>query len=292
MGDFYRYLTQSRRDLKWGLVLTVAGYTKVPPQSTYPPLEHPAGYQFSIQHQRVLSEYQIIYIIQGSGTFESQHLGAKQIGPGTVFMLYPGEWHRYYPHDETGWTEYYLGFKGNYVDNLVKEGFIGVDQALVEIGFNDSMVNLFEEAFELVEHEHSGYQQNASGIVVNMLGKIVFHSKNRNIEDFTEQLIQKTKMLFRQAIRTDIDWQELCKKLGVSYSKFRKIFKNYVGMPPGQYFMQLKISKAKELLLQTNMPLKRMAEYLGFQDQYYFNSVFKQKTGISPGQFRKTHSMN
>lgn len=38
---------------------------------------------------------------------------------GTVISLFPGEWHSYHPDDETGWDEYWVGFKGAYIDDRV-----------------------------------------------------------------------------------------------------------------------------------------------------------------------------
>jgi AraC-like DNA-binding protein len=292
MDGFYNYLTQSSRDLDWGVALTAAGYTEIPPQTTYPPMEHPAGYQFSIQHQRVISEYQVFYITEGNGVFESEHQEQLKIGPGTIFLLFPGEWHRYYPNEATGWTEYYLGFKGSYVDDLVSKNFFNVKQSVFEFGNDGSVINIFKEVFMLIKAEKSAYQQYAGGLVINLLGKMIFNAHNRNVEPTTEQLIEKSKQLLLAQVSSEVNWNLFCKELGISYSKFRKIFKGYVGMPPGQYLLQLKVSKARELLLQSNMPLKKIAESLGFRDQYYFNSLFKQKTGLSPGLYRKTYSLS
>ena len=291
MDGFYKYLTQSSRDLNWGVALTVAGYSVIEPGTQYPPMEHPAGFQFTIQQRRVISEYQLIYITQGEGTFESQHFLSAPVIPGTIFLLFPGEWHRYFPNSNQGWTEYYLGFRGDYIDNLVKQNFLNVEKPLFDIGIKDSILQLFAETFELVKEERSGYQQIASSNLINILGKTLFHSSNNYFDKETEDLVRESRQLLAEQVSGDVDWDKLSNSLGISYSKFRKTFKSYAGMPPGQYLLQLKVSKARELLLQTNMPLKTIADTLGFRDQYYFNSLFRQKTGLSPGLYRKTYTL-
>ena len=121
---------------------------------------------------------------------------------------------------------------------------------------------------------------------------MVFYSKNNRFDETTKELVLKSKLLLADQVSGEINWEELSSSLGISYSKFRKTFKGYVGMPPGQYLLQLKVSKAREMLLQTNMPLKKIADTLGFRDQYYFNSLFRQKTGLSPGLYRKTYTLS
>jgi AraC-like DNA-binding protein len=58
-------------------------------------------------------------------------------------------------------------------------------------------------------------------------------------------------------------------------------------MTPYQYYMQLKIKKAAELLEQKDASIKEVAYSLGFEDQYYFSRFFKKKTGVAPSAWRK-----
>ena len=76
--------------------------------------------------------------------------------------------------------------------------------------------------------------------------------------------------------------------LGVSYSRMRKVFKEYTGHSPHQYYLEMKINKAKELLLTKNSTIKQVAIDLSFENQYYFSRLFKKKTGLSPSQWKST----
>ncbi|UZN00897.1 helix-turn-helix transcriptional regulator [Lysinibacillus sp. MHQ-1] len=51
----------------------------------------------------------------------------------------------------------------------------------------------------------------------------------------------------------------------------------------------LRLTNAKELLLQTNVPLKEIAQRVGFDDEYYFNRRFRQVIGIPPKQFARQY---
>jgi AraC-like DNA-binding protein len=63
--------------------------------------------------------------------------------------------------------------------------------------------------------------------------------------------------------------------------------KNFTGISPRQYFLQLKVMRARELLITTDQSIKEISYQLGFDSIYYFSRFFKQKTGMSPSEFRK-----
>ena len=79
----------------------------------------------------------------------------------------------------------------------------------------------------------------------------------------------------------DIDPEELAMKLGISYSWFRKVFKEYTGYAPAKYFQELKLRKAKQLLIESSMSVKEICYELNYTSTEHFFSVFKS-VPISP----------
>jgi AraC-like DNA-binding protein len=72
----------------------------------------------------------------------------------------------------------------------------------------------------------------------------------------------------------------------MSYSKFRKLFKESTGESPNQYHLNLRLDKAKELLHTTNLNVTEVAYNLGFESVFYFSKLFKKKNGVSPKSYR------
>jgi len=64
------------------------------------------------------------------------------------------------------------------------------------------------------------------------------------------------------------------------------MFKNYTGLSPNQYHMQLKIKKAKELIM-NKKSIKEISNYLGFETAQYFSRLYKKKVSTSPMHLRK-----
>ncbi len=78
---------------------------------------------------------------------------------------------------------------------------------------------------------------------------------------------------------------ELSDVCGVSPEYFRALFKKNFGISPVKYINELRISRAKELLLSGMYSVTNAAEMSGFSDMSYFSREFKKKTGVSPSKF-------
>jgi AraC-like DNA-binding protein len=288
--NFFNYPTHSEYDKEWGVVLSAYGQTIVAPNSHYPPLQHPKSHEFSVKRLRRITEYQIVYITNGEGHFKCENGINCGIKAGTIFLLFPGVLHQYYPNKHTGWTEYYVGIKGHFVDSIFNNGFILAEKPILEIGIHEELVQLYNEIFEVLEKGMMGCQQTAAGMVWHLLSKVLFLEKNKLISTSIERLIKSVKIYASEKIAEKIDWRQVSSEHGVSYSKLRKEFKAYVGMSPGQFHLQLRINQAKLMLAQTIEPIKYISDSLGFQNEYYFNFFFKKKTGIAPGIYRNLSS--
>ena len=289
MKRFYQYLPVSPEDEKWGLCILNVGYGTILLSTTYPSPDHPPSYYFNWEKGRVLSEYQMIYITHGEGVFESQASGEQRIKEGSIVMLFPDEWHRYKPDVQTGWNEYWVGFKGTIADQLVMNNFFNRQKPVIHIGFREEIITLFDDISQRTKTELTGYQPLIAGEVLHLLGFVHAISKENALshqKDYAAQLVSKARVIFRENTETSITPEQVAGELRVSYSLFRKTFKKYTGISPGQYLIQLKIEKAKLLLSFPHKLIKEVAYELGFDSCFYFSKLFKEKTGLSPAKYR------
>jgi len=285
-SNFKKYVVISELDHKWGFIVNDAGHTVYPKDSDYPKKGHPGIHMFSWKTGRILNEFQIVFISKGKGRFESKSAGKLKINEGDAFLLFPGEWHRYKPLKKTGWTEYWVGFAGEIVNLIVKEYFFKKENPIANKFGNQLVTKLFKTVHQLIEEEPFGFQRTASGICIQLLAE--FCNSQLGVGLIEKSPISRAKYIMNEKIDEEIDFKILANNLGISYSKFRSDFKRQTGLPPLQYFLFLKIEKAKDLLIHTDISSKQIAYDLGFESDSYFCRLFKKKMNLTPKEFRLT----
>ncbi len=89
-------------------------------------------------------------------------------------------------------------------------------------------------------------------------------------------------------ISDPIRTQEIAEHLYLSRSYLSTLFKQQYGKNLNDYIHEIKIGKAKELLQDHSKSIILISDYLGYSSSSHFNRVFKDITGISPREYRKT----
>ena len=287
LGIEFKYLIVNDMDRKFGLWVNTVGQQSIPPDSPYPLKDHPSGYYFNADKGRILREYQLVYITRGRGLFSSDSTPEKQVCKGRLMVLFPGQWHTYRPLLQTGWNEYYIGFEGPIIDTIVRDSFLSKERQILEVGLNEELVSLFTRALEVAAADKISTQQYLSGIVLHMVGMILSISKNKVFEmSDVDQKIEQAKIIMNENVFRNVDPEELAMRLNISYSWFRKVFKDYTGYAPAKYLQELKLRKAKHLLVSTSQSVKEISFLLGYQSTEYFFSFFKKHTGLTPLEYR------
>ncbi|MCK5136720.1 MAG: AraC family transcriptional regulator [Bacteroidales bacterium] len=288
MEEFFKYVNPGQEDKDWGLFLNCAGKAAIKPGVIYPSTTHPSGYYFTYEKGRILNEYQIVYITDGEGIYENQG-GKFKITPGSLIFTKPGQWHRYKPRKSIGWVEHYVGFSGYIVHQMYGRPWFTQKNSVVDVGYREEIIDTFYKIFNYVIEEKPGYQQIAAGMIMKMLGFIVSFDKQRDFSGKrVEKIIQNACFTIRESVESEINFQSFAENNNIGYSYFRKMFKKYTGIPPVQYHLELKILRAKEMLLYTEKSIKEISYELGFQSIYYFSRIFKNKIGVSPSEIRKS----
>ena len=283
-----KYLLANERDALWGLTVCTVGYEEIAPGDSYPTRGHADGYYFELNRGRVLNEYQLLYITEGEGIFHSATVKEAEIHEGDLFLLFPGEWHSYHPLPQTGWKSYWIGFKGRNMDDRVRAGFLSPQKPIYHVGFSDTIVRLYKNAYDAAIEEAAYSQQLMAGFVNLLIG--MMYSKERNIQLSRNQvhvdMISRARLRIREALESNLTIQQVAEELGVSYSNFRKLFKEHTGISPAIYQQDLRLQRAKELLSTTNLSIKEIAYRLNFESPDYFSAKFKIKTGRRPTELR------
>jgi len=105
-----------------------------------------------------------------------------------------------------------------------------------------------------------------------------------------DELIAKAAMFIHQyAGQTNINVSELSKKIGLSYSSFRQRFRKAMGQSAKEAIIQIRVAKAKEFLLESQINIQEISYQMEFSSPEDFSRFFTTHCGISPSKYRKKH---
>ncbi len=76
---------------------------------------------------------------------------------------------------------------------------------------------------------------------------------------------------------------------GINVRYISRLFKRFGDVTPHEYIMRLKLNKAASILLTSSLPISKVTQIVGFEDQFHFSRNFKKFHGLSPRQYRDAH---
>ncbi len=103
-----------------------------------------------------------------------------------------------------------------------------------------------------------------------------------------KQLISNQAILYMEEyLKNQITATDIARALNISYRSLARIFKQETGVSVIEKLNELRINKAQKLLTETDLPISKIAESVGFENIYYFSNTFKKYVRTSPKQFRE-----
>jgi len=101
-----------------------------------------------------------------------------------------------------------------------------------------------------------------------------------------DELIAEIQFWLRTHLNTELTLTEIAKLFGLSQRSFTRRFKAATGVRATQYWQQLRIETAKELLASSNLTIQEIADQVGYQDQGHLTRLFKQDLSLTPTAYR------
>lgn len=229
----------------------------------------------------------LIYCSDGNGTVRIKNENYS-LTPSTFIFIPKGVTHNYAADEKNPWTIYWVHFSGKISSSLIESFRKSSNSLKGSIDFQESRINLFEDIYSNLE---MGYSNNnlcyANLCLQFFLSSFIFNDNYNYVEKKQSRDIITYSIKYMQQ-NTDkiISLQSIAKTANLSVSHFTNLFKKKTGFPPIEYFNHIKIQKACQYLLFTDLRVKEIADKLGIEDQYYFSRMFTKLMGISPINYR------
>ena len=131
----------------------------------------------------MLNAYQLVYITEGRGYFESATSHRKlSIEGGCILVLFPGVWHRYLPDPKTGWTENWIECSGRAFDRARAAKLLRPERPIVRVGLLPELLQCFEHCHSLAQRRSAESQAMLSTLGLHMLSILqAAHRLHRNV---------------------------------------------------------------------------------------------------------------
>ncbi len=100
--------------------------------------------------------------------------------------------------------------------------------------------------------------------------------------------VRRAKEMLMAHLDAEITLEELADACELSRSHFARAFRTTTGRPPHRWLVEQRIERAKDMLLETDLPLAEIADICGFSDQSHFTRVFGGALGLAPGEWRRS----
>jgi AraC-like DNA-binding protein len=295
--NFHRYLPIHEQNIRWGLYLTGVGFCSVGPNAPYPPAGHPDVYNFKWETGRVLPEYQVLLIAEGSGIFESTKTEKTTVKTGDILLLFPGVWHRYRP-DPSGWKEYWLSWNGEILYRILKQGLLDPRRSVLTVENPDQIVAAFERIIAHVDRHPAANSNVLSAYAMEVLTLALQNEPTPQVpktaalpvdyaHSVDDPVVFKALQIIWNHSYRDFRVDDLVRRLPVTRRTLERKFLQAMGCSIGAEITRCRIERAKHLLTNTTLPIKHIALSVGFTCPDRMSIIFRDHLRQTPSQYRK-----
>ena len=101
------------------------------------------------------------------------------------------------------------------------------------------------------------------------------------------QYLNRVITYMRDHLQENLTLTRIAREAGLSESYLNAVFKECVKCATMDYYINMKMDKACYLLCNTDMHIYQVAQYLGYDNQYYFSRAFKKVLGVPPKKYKE-----
>lgn len=234
--------------------------------------------------ERELPSYALVIITEGNGNFRSASMTAPVRAPALIW-LFPGVSHGYEP-DVNGWTEYWLLFGGSCCAVFETLGLWDRSVPVVTLqSAPPALRSTFEKLRQAVDDPSALAQ-----ITVSVLAQQILLGAVRAAAPASDPPAGSRRILanFSALASTPMSMPERARHLEVSPAQLRTALRQTTGRNPHDFLMQLRLSRAQTMLVETEQTVASIAHQVGFEDPAYFSRFFARKVGVPPSEFRRS----
>lgn len=234
-----------------------------------------------------LDSFLLVYTISGQGRL---NYGGKvyPILPQQIFLIDCMNYQHYAPAKGHVWEKLWVHLHGVSA-RAYYEQFSQSDGPVRSTSPETPIPEILRNLIELHYYKSLRNELLSSKLIVELLTEVILSSPltdNSTLD--TPQLVMEALDFIYKRYNEKLSLDYLANKLSVNKYHLSKLFKLHTGLSPGEYIINLRITRAKELLKYSELTVAEISEKIGVDNVSHFINLFKDRTELTPLSFRKT----
>ena len=290
---FFHYLPVNEETMSWGIYVTGAGRSVIRPGEKYPPSGHPTLYQFDWSRGRTLPEFQLVLITDGAGEFESEATGLVRFEGVALLIIFPGVWHRFRPSAELGWSERWLSFNGEMLDQLFNVDLLKPGVAVARPRDPHRLAEEFDEVLDRIRKRSLGQP----ALLAFQALRIISDTVAQRVEDAIDSgklprsqtssyrddpIVERAMEIIWTHGNCPMSVSDIARQLPVTRRTLDRRFVEATGHSVLEEINACRLSRAKRLLAETDLPVKTVAHLAGFNSTETDAGIVHRAKGNQP----------
>jgi AraC family transcriptional regulator, arabinose operon regulatory protein len=231
-----------------------------------------------------IPSFAIVYLLAIDGHYVDAEGGRWPLKPGCFYLEFPGV-PRAMNADGVH-AEAFISFGPRLYEYLRSIGQIDTRQPVADIGFDlgigRQILELMRDLRQSLEGDLGRQMVRALELAMRLL------HLGRTRRDSSSAILDQACDLLCRRLDEDVNLEELLDgHFEFGYERLRKLFAQRLGLSPGEYRINRRIDRARDLLLSNDSGLEEIAAKLGYASPYSLSRQFKQVVGVPPSEYRK-----
>lgn len=147
---------------------------------------------------------------------------------------------------------------------------------------------LFDKIYRLWSQKQDGYYPKCMAVFYEILAELTRPQGNYLPKSKYEKIEAGIRYLHEHCFDKELDYYAPAVLCGISYSYFKRLFREKYETVPVKYVTKLRLERGRELLSTGNYSVSEIANICGFENVYYFSKKFKDAYGVPPSGYKPT----
>ncbi|WP_329534604.1 AraC family transcriptional regulator [Streptomyces sp. NBC_01450] len=228
---------------------------------------------------RTLDHHVAVVVSAGGGWFESPDGRHHTVTAPALLWLTPGVPHHYGP--DPSWDECFVDFTGPATATYTELGYIEPDRPVVPLCDATGARATVGRIARAARRDNPLLEVETGAAVHELLVAL-----RRARADLAPDGDPVLHALARDAFQP-LSVAEHAARHGMTLAELRAAVRRGAGRSPKDYLLGIRLSRAKELLAATELPVAAVARRVGYDDPAYFSRLFTRRVGMAPVRFRE-----